>query len=144
MLFIPGGLVWILKWKPSVGPYMVGERYPFGNYIEAWEVSMGFAFLAFGILFSGAVVLVSQLKQRWAWNGLLLSWLLLMFPHAAIAIALMINDPSLSNLGVSKYGIPFAVVWFVIIVIGFGKSLREIEKEKIHEIPKYSRKEEGD
>mgnify|MGYP001072359664 CR=1 FL=1 len=59
IMFVLGGIVWILQWKPSTGPYLVGENYPFGGYVEAWQVSMGFAFVAFGVLFAGACILAS-------------------------------------------------------------------------------------
>ena len=88
--------------------YMVGERYPFGTDLQSWEVSMGFAFIGFGVLFAGASILAYKAKNKWAWIALLLSWALIMLPHALIAISFMIDDPSLGNLGVSKYAIPFA------------------------------------
>jgi len=108
IMFVPGGILWLTRWKPSLGPYMVGERYPFGTDLQSWEVSMGFAFIGFGVLFAGVSILAYKAKNKWAWIALLLSWALIMLPHALIAISFMIDDPSLGNLGVSKYAIPFA------------------------------------
>jgi hypothetical protein len=128
LLFVPGGILWLTRWEPSWGPYAVGERYPFGSDVQAWEVSMGFAFVAFGILFSGATILACKARSRWAWTALLLSWVLLMLPHAVIVLAFIIDDSSLGNLGASKFAIPFAVVWLCIVVAGFVLSGREVWK----------------
>jgi hypothetical protein len=50
--YVPGCVLLIVfTWKPKLGPYAIGERNPYGGYLEAWQVSPGFAFLAFGILF---------------------------------------------------------------------------------------------
>jgi len=126
LMFVPGGIIWILQWRPSSGPYMVGEKYPFGGYVEAWQVSMGFAFVAFGVLFAGASILASQVKNKWSWTTLLMSWVLLMFPHALIGITFILDDPSLAILGVSASVLPFALVWVSIVVLGFVLSGREI------------------
>ena len=128
LLFVPGGLLWLTRWDPSSGPYMVGERYPFGTDLQSWEISMGFAFVAFGILFAGASILAFKSQSRWVWAALLLSWILIMLPHGVIAISFAIDDPSLGNLGASRFAIPFSVVWLGIVVAGFILSGREIMK----------------
>lgn len=126
LMFVPRGMIWIMKWQPLSGPYMVGERYPFGNYVNAWEVSMGFAFVAFGVLFAEASILVCKSKNRLSWVGLLISWVLLMFPHALIGVTFVLDDPSLASFGISVYAIPFAVIWFLIVFSGFVLFGREI------------------
>lgn len=124
VLFVPGGLVWLLKWQPTLGPYMVGQSYPFGDHVQAWEVSMGFAFVAFGVVFSAATVLAARIRERWALHGLLLGWFLLMFPHMLIGLTFFLDDPSLLNMGVARYAIPFSAGWFAIVVAGFALAYR--------------------
>ncbi len=83
------GLVWILRaWNPTPGPYRISEVYPFGNHLQAWQVTFGFTWLAFGFLFFIAVLSAASRPSRLAWVTLLASWLVCMLPHVAIAIAL--------------------------------------------------------
>lgn len=119
LLFVPGGIAWLIRWVPTPGPYMVGQIYPYGGHVEAWQVSMGFAFAAFGILFSGFAVSAQNNKKVWSWVLLLVSWGLLMFPHIWIGVTFMIDDPTLANLGVSAYMIPFFLTWSIMTGIGF-------------------------
>jgi len=126
LLFIPGGLVWILQWQPTPGPYMVGERYPFGGYVEAWEVSMGFGFAAFGMLFAGASQAASKWRSRRLWIVMLISFALLMFPHGLIGVVFVLDDPTLGNLGVSAIALPFSLAWLGIVTAGFILSGKEV------------------
>jgi len=87
---------------------------------------MGFAFVAFGLLFAETSILVHKSKNRLSWMGLLISWALLMFPHALIGITFVLDDPSTTNLGISAYALPFAIVWFFIVVLGFVLSGKEV------------------
>jgi len=60
--YVPGGVLLIVfGWKPKPGPYAIGELYPYGGYLEAWQVSLGFAFLAFGTLFGIASLICSKI-----------------------------------------------------------------------------------
>ncbi|MDI7277409.1 MAG: hypothetical protein QME94_15635, partial [Anaerolineae bacterium] len=75
--FVPGGVaLLLLSWRPTPGPYRVGQRYPYGGYLEAWQVSMGFAFVAFGLLFVAGVWMLGRTGSRWLWGALLASYLL--------------------------------------------------------------------
>jgi len=123
--FVPGGVLWLLQWHPRPGPYAVGETYPFGDYVDAWEVSMGFAFVAFGLLFAEAAVLAAGKRSAASWLTLLATWALLMFPHGLITLMFALDDPSLASLGVSAYGLPFGFVWFAQVATGFILSGRE-------------------
>jgi hypothetical protein len=128
LLFVPGGFAWLIRWIPTPGPYMVGEIYPFGGHIEAWQVSMGFAFVAFGMIFSGLSVLACKLKNKWTWLLLLTGWILLMFPHILIGITFILDDITLSNLGVAAYAVPFFLLWAAMTFIGFVLSGRDVFK----------------
>ncbi len=130
IFYIPGGLVWLLKWSPSQGPYGVGENYIFGSYLQAWEVSMGFAFLAFGLLFSSAVLLMEHHKTRWVWTSLLTAWLLVMFPHFLIGVTFALDDPSLASLGVARFAIPNTLLWMAMVILGFFKTYGEITHQQ--------------
>src|SRR5437773_5126136 len=63
-------------WTPSAGPYVANKLYPFGGHLQAWAVSFGFTWVAFGLLFSAAVLLGWQNSSGQAWSLLLASWLL--------------------------------------------------------------------
>ncbi len=83
------GLVWILRaWNPTPGPYRISEVYPFGTHLQAWQVTFGFTWLAFGFLFFVAVFSAASRPSRFTWVTLLATWLVCMLPHAAIVIAL--------------------------------------------------------
>ncbi len=83
------GFVWILRgWNPTPGPYRISEVYPFGTHLQAWQVTFGFTWLAFGFLFFVAVLFAASRPSRFAWATLLASWLVCMLRHAAIAVAL--------------------------------------------------------
>ncbi len=110
LLFVPGGAIWTMKWQPSLGPYMVGEKYPFGSHVNTWEVSMGFGFVAFGVLFAEASIPASKSKNRLSWVGLLISWVLLMFPHALVGVTFVLDDPSLAVWGCQH--MLFHLLWF--------------------------------
>jgi hypothetical protein len=82
-----GGLGFAVRfWRPSSGPYVANQLYPFGGHLQAWAVSFGFTWLAFGLLFTGAVVCASH-RQDWpTWALLLTSWCLCWLPHLIIGI----------------------------------------------------------
>ncbi len=41
--YISGGILLIIhSWIPTPGPYSVGEVYPYGGVLQAWQVSNGF------------------------------------------------------------------------------------------------------
>ena len=47
-----GGLGFLVRfWEPLPGPYLANEVYPLGPYLNAWAVSFGFMWLAFGLAF---------------------------------------------------------------------------------------------
>ena len=48
-----GGLGFIVRFgKPLPGPYLANAVYPLGPYVNAWAVSFGFMWLAFGLALS--------------------------------------------------------------------------------------------
>lgn len=118
--FIPGGILMILlTWHPKPGPYKIGERYPYGNYLQVWQVSMGFAFLAFGVLYVGAILARRKLKSRTLWFALLLSYVLFWFPHFWIGVKFFFYEFSLSNIGLWAKYYPFIFAWMIILGVGF-------------------------
>ena len=83
-----GGLGFAVRfWHPTSGPYLANQRYPYGGHLNAWAVSFGFTWLAFGLLFAGLVLLGSKEAKRAIWVTLLASWLLCWLPHGVIGIA---------------------------------------------------------
>jgi len=85
-------------WNPSAGPYIANKLYPFGGHLQAWAVSFGFTWMAFGLLFSGAVLLAWQNPSRRSWCLLLASWVLCLWPHAIIAIAFAWNGANQESM----------------------------------------------
>lgn len=78
-----GGIEFIFRfWEPRSGPYLVNEWYPFGAYLNAWAVSFGFMWLAFGLLFGTAAILGPRGLALWL--ALLATWLIAWLPHAVI------------------------------------------------------------
>ncbi len=82
------GLIFILRfWEPTTGPYRANELYPYGDHLQAWAVSFGFTWLAFGLLFAGLALLGSRSASRIVWLTLLVSWFICWLPHGVIGIA---------------------------------------------------------
>ncbi len=92
-----GGLIFVIRfWRPSPGPYLANRLYPLGPYLNAWQVSFGFASLAFGVVF---FVLAVQGQRRWpTWWALFVTWFLMWLPHGIIGIGFAVagsNQPSI-------------------------------------------------
>ncbi len=85
-------------WNPTAGPYLANKAYPFGGHLQAWAVSFGFTWVAFGLLFTAAALFVSRNPTRQGWFVLLASWLLCVFPHAIIAIAFAWNGANRESI----------------------------------------------
>jgi hypothetical protein len=129
-----GGLGFAVRfWDPTPGPYLANELYPFGTLLNAWAVSFGFMWLAFGLaLFAFAVR--GQHSGR-TWLALLGGWVLAWLPHGVIGIAFAVagsNRPSIElyrgwgsewggflTLGGSSV---ILLAHFVLSVLGFAMS----------------------
>jgi hypothetical protein len=136
------GLAFAVRfWRPSSGPYVANRLYPFGGHLQAWAVSFGFTWLAFGLLFTGAVVYVSR-RQGWrTWTLLVTSWSLCWLPHAVIGIGFTFhgahrqsvriygewwNDPAGAIILASG---SFLLLWhFVFSIAGFAGTAVEIRR----------------
>jgi hypothetical protein len=82
-----GGLGFAVRfWRPTGGPYLANALYPFGPYLNAWAVSFGFTWLAFGLLFFGLAVTAAREPSRPRWVTLLVTWLLCWLPHVVIGV----------------------------------------------------------
>ena len=92
-----GGLGFIIRfWEPSPGPYRANELYPLGPYLNAWAVSFGFMWLAFGLAF---YALALRAPRTWpTWCLLLAAWFLAWLPHGIIGLGFALagsNEPSI-------------------------------------------------
>ena len=80
-----GGLGFVVRfWEPLSGPYLANARYPRGPSVNAWAVSFGFMWLAFGLVFFALTVLVPPTRRLWF--TLLIAWGLAWLPHGIIGI----------------------------------------------------------
>ena len=84
-----GGLGFIVRfWEPLPGPYRVNELYPLGPYLNAWAVSFGFMWLAFGLAFYTLALRAPRTPRTWV--VLLVAWLLAWLPHGIIAVGFLL------------------------------------------------------
>jgi hypothetical protein len=135
-----GGLGFAMRfWHPTPGPYLANVRYPFGSHLNAWAVSFGFMWLAFGLLFFLAACAAPRTAR--VWFGLLTAWCLAWLPHVLIGVAATAaggNAPSFERYrqwGSSWSGalILFSssiilILHFGLSLLGFGLTARELRK----------------
>ena len=129
-----GGLGFAVRfWDPTPGPYLANELYPFGSLLNAWAVSFGFMWLAFGLAFFAFAARGPRSARTWI--ALLVAWLLAWLPHGVIGIAFAVagsNQPSIElyrewgsepggflTLGGSSV---ILLAHFVLSVLGFALS----------------------
>jgi len=117
--YVPGGILLILtSWRATPGPYEIGLRYPFGGPLEAWQVTTGFAFVAYGIGFAGLVHAHSRTGSRPLWAVLALSFGVMWLPHLLIGSAFLAGDPTAATLGPWKAYLPAILVWMAVSAVG--------------------------
>lgn len=95
-LVLVGAVFVVRYWSPTPGPYLANVRYPFGDFLAAWAVSFGFAWIALGLLLSTLAVLAPSAQHdrrgaRLAWLSLAAAWVLCWAPHGIIGIAVAIG-----------------------------------------------------
>lgn len=124
------GINFILRfWHPTAGPYRANEIYPYGTHLQTWAVSFGFAWLAFGLLFTGLSLLGSKSSSRDAWLLLLGSWFLCWLPHGLIGVAFAWagrNEPSISayrEWGSEAAGFALLLFNALTLLVHFGASV---------------------
>ena len=92
-----GGLDFIVRfWEPLPGPYQANELYPLGPYLNAWAVSFGFMWVAFGLAFFGLALRAPHTARTWF--TLLVAWVLAWIPHGIIGVGFAVagdNQPSI-------------------------------------------------
>ena len=88
--------------------------------MDAWQVALGFGWIAFGLLFVGMALLGGRYKNRWSWFSLLLSMILVLFPHIWLGVNLIFDDPIMRNFGPWWIALPFSLLWFLGLGIGFA------------------------
>ncbi len=88
LLLAAFGLVWVLRaWEPTGAPYRIATTYPFGTHLRAWQVTFGFTWVAFGLLFFAASLRAAAHPTHLTWLALVGSWLVCMLPHGIIGFA---------------------------------------------------------
>lgn len=96
-----GGLGFIIRfWEPSSGPFRANELYPLGPYLNAWAVSFGFMWLAFGLAFYGFALRAPHTGRTWF--TLLAAWVLAWMPHGIIAIGFAAAGDTEASIGLYR------------------------------------------
>jgi len=85
------GLFFAASMDPTSGPYAVDERYPFGSALRTWQVTVGFDWIAYAILFGAAGSAVRRARSRPLWVALGVSFAILWVPHLAIGVAFLVT-----------------------------------------------------
>jgi hypothetical protein len=85
------GLVFAQSMRPTGGPYEMNERYPFGDAERTWQVTVGFDWIAYAILFAVAGVAVRRVGGRKLRVFMAVSFAILWFPHLAIGVAMALD-----------------------------------------------------
>lgn len=125
--YIPGGVLLVLMtWQATPGPYEIGRLYPYGSELNAWQVTNGFAFLAYGLLFCAIVGGAAKFKSRLLWAAALVSFVIMWFPHAIIGISFFVYDPTLISLEMWIIVLPFILLWMFTAGLGFWLSWRDL------------------
>jgi hypothetical protein len=122
-------LLVLLSWKATPGPYEIGRLYPYGSYLNAWQVTNGFSFMAFGLLFLTAVFAAAKYRSQLLWVVALGSYILMWFPHAYMGVAFFAYDPSLVSLEMWLTVIPAILAWMLVSGLGFWLSGRDLRKQ---------------
>jgi len=109
-----GGLGFIVRfWEPLSGPYRANESYPLGPYLNAWAVSFGFMWLAFGLVFFALALRTPRTRRLWL--TLLAGWVLAWLPHGIIGIGFLLAGSN--HVSVEFYR-TWASKWPGLIVLG--------------------------
>jgi hypothetical protein len=99
VLLAVGGVDFAVRfWEPTRGPYRANQLYPLGPYLNAWAVSFGFTWIAFGLLFVVLALLGARQPLARLWVALLASWVVCWLPHGVIGVGFAWaghNEPSL-------------------------------------------------
>jgi len=129
-----GGLGFAIRfWDPTTGPYLANELYPFGTLLNAWAVSFGFMWLAFGLAFFAFAVRGGHSGRTWL--ALFVAWVVAWLPHGVIGIAFAVTGSNQRSIELyrewgSEWGGFLTLVGssvillahFVLSVLGFALS----------------------
>ncbi len=85
------GLFFAASMDPTGGPYTMDERYPFGSALRTWQVTVGFDWIAYAILFGAAGSVARRTSSRPLWAALAVSFVIIWFPHVAIGVAFLVT-----------------------------------------------------
>ena len=109
-----GGCGFILRfWEPASGPFRANELYPLGPHLNAWAVSFGFMWLAFGLAFY-ALALRAPPAGR-TWFMLLATWTIAWIPHGIIGIGFALAGENSESLALYR---DWASRWPGLLVLG--------------------------
>lgn len=111
-----GGVSFVVRfWDPLPGPYLANQRYPLGPYLNAWQVSFGFMWLAFGLVFFALALLAPRTWRLWV--ALFLAWFLAWLPHGIIGIGFAAAGSNRPSLELYR---DWASRWPGLLVLGAG------------------------
>jgi hypothetical protein len=123
-----GGLGFIVRfWQPTPGPYLANQLYPYGPHLNAWAVSFGFMWLAFGLVFFASALRAPRTGKIWL--ALLVAWVLAWIPHGVIGIGFATagsNQPSIDVYrawGSRSNGFLTLASGSVVLLLHFGLGL---------------------
>jgi len=136
------GFGFILRfWEPESGPFRANELYPLGPYLNAWAVSFGFMWVAFGLAFFALALRASPTGRTWFL--LLVTWAIAWIPHGIIGIGFAMAGenseslelyrdwasrwPGLFALGASALVL---VGHFVLSLLGFANTGRSLLRQR--------------
>ena len=109
-----GGLGFIVRfWEPASGPFRANELYPLGPYLNAWAVSFGFMWVAFGLAFFALALRASPTGRTWLL--LFVTWAIAWVPHGIIGIGFAIAGDNSESL---EFYQTWASRWPGIMVLG--------------------------
>ena len=109
-----GGLGFILRfWEPLPGPFRANELYPLGPYLNAWAVSFGFMWLAFGLAFYAFALRAPHTSRTWF--TLLVVWVLAWIPHGIIGIGFAVAGDNVESVQLYQ---DWASEWPGLIALG--------------------------
>jgi hypothetical protein len=97
----------------------------FAGYIRILQLTNGFAFIAYGLLFTMIIWSRSAFAKKRLWFALLISFLFIWLPYLILGLYYLVKPGKLTGMEFwSRYYL-LIILWSVIMVIGFYTSGRE-------------------
>jgi hypothetical protein len=102
-------------WEPTAGPYLANQLYPFGPHLNAWAVSFGFRWLAFGLAFF--TLALRAPRTGLTWLALVVGWVL--WPGFVVLAS----------------GSLILLAHFTLSVLGFGATGWSLWRNRTRQVP---------